>query len=160
MKSFSSQELIDYVYSEARMLDEQRYDEWLKLFAEDGYYWMPLEPGQTDAKLHTSLLYEDTLLLRVRIERLNGARTFSQQPKSRCHHLLQHPTVEFADPHNGKWILRAAFHYVETRLDSQTLFAGWVQHELVCVKDELKILLKRVDLVNCDAAFGNINLFM
>lgn len=160
MKSVSNQELIDFVYAEARILDEQRYDEWLKLFSDDGYYWMPLTPGQADAKLHTSLLYEDKLLLRVRIERLSGARTFSQQPKSRCHHLLQQPTVEFADPQNGKWTVRAAFHYVETRLDVQTLFAGWVRHELIEVHGELKIKLKRVDLVNCDAAFGNINLFM
>jgi 3-phenylpropionate/cinnamic acid dioxygenase small subunit len=142
------------------MLDEQRFTEWLDLFTEDAFYWMPLAPGQQDARLHASLLYEDKLLLRVRVERLGGARTYSQQPRSRCHHLLQQPSVERADRDAGRYTLRTAFHYVETRLDEQTLFAGWATHELVARDGGLRIQLKRIDLVNSDAAFGNINLFM
>jgi len=160
MSAFSDQQLVDFVYAEARMLDEQRFNEWLELLTDDGHYWMPLVPGQQDARLHSSLMYEDKLLLRVRVERLSGARTFSQQPRSRCHHLLQQPSVEKADRDSGRYTLRTAFHYVETRLDVQTLFAGWATHELVAVDGKLRIQLKRVDLVNCDAAFGNINLFM
>lgn len=160
MTAFSHQHLIDFVYAEARMLDEQRFEEWLALFTDDAHYWMPLSPGQQDARLHTSLMYEDKLLLRVRVERLGGARTYSQQPRSRCHHLLQQPSVEQADRDAGRYTLRTAFHYVETRLDEQTLFVGWATHELVAVDGKLRIRLKRVDLVNSDAAFGNINLFM
>ena len=152
--------LTDFVYAEARMLDEQRFDDWLNLFTEDGHYWMPLAHGQTDPKLHTSLMYEDKLLLRVRVERLEGQRTFSQQPKSRCHHLLQAPTIESSDAAAGEHVVRTAFHYVETRQDRQTLFAGWTTHHLVADADGLRIRLKRVDLVNCDAAFANIQLFM
>lgn len=160
MSAFDAQQLVAFVYAEARMLDEQRFEDWLALFTDDGHYWMPLVPGQQDPRLHTSLLYEDKLLLRVRVERLAGARTFSQQPRSRCHHLLQQPMVEQADAAAGRYTLRTAFHYVETRLDTQTLFAGWATHELVVVDGALRIHQKRVDLVNCDAAFGNINLFM
>jgi len=160
MSSFNDRQLIDFVYAEARMLDEQRFEDWLNLFTEDARYWMPLAPGQTDPLLHTSLLYEDKLLLRVRVERLAGARTFSQQPRSRSHHLLQQPSIERVDHDAGTCTLRTAFHYVETRLDTQTLFAGWATHDLVTEGSALRIKLKRVDLVNCDAAFGNINLFM
>jgi 3-phenylpropionate/cinnamic acid dioxygenase small subunit len=158
--------LIAFVVREARLLDEARYDEWLELFAEDGFYWMPLAPGQTDPRLHTSLLYEDKLLLKVRVERLHGKRTFSQQPGSRCHHLLQVPTVESRRESDegdaGMYTTRTAFHYVETRGDEQTLYAGWATHTLVQAGDTgaLRIKLKRVDLVNCDAAFGNMQLFM
>ena len=153
--------LADFVVAEARLLDELRFDDWLALFADDGFYWMPLAHGQTDPLLHASLLYEDKLLLAVRIERLRGARTFSQQPRSRCHHLLQAPTVESRDEAAGVYTTRTAFHYVETRQDEQTLYAGWATHTLVAGADgALRIRLKRVDLVNCDAAFGNIQLFM
>jgi 3-phenylpropionate/cinnamic acid dioxygenase small subunit len=160
MTTFTNQQLVDFVYAEARMLDEQRFEDWLGLFTDDAYYWMPLAPDQQDAKLHSSLMYEDKLLLRVRVERLAGARTFSQQPRSRSHHLLQQPVVEHADRDAGLYKVRTAFHYVETRLDQQQLYAGWATHELVTQGDVLRIRLKRVDLVNCDAAFGNINLFM
>ena len=43
-------------------------------------------------------------------------------------------------------------HYVETRLDEQDLYAAWATHTLTMVDGKLKIKLKRVDLVNCDAA--------
>ena len=155
----SERELLQFVYREARLLDQARYAEWLDLFADDGIYWMPLAPGQTDAKLHTSLMHEDKLLLGIRIERLAGARTYSQQPPSRCHHLLQQPELLHRDDAAGRYQLRTSFHYVETRQDDQFLLAGWATHDLVRVQGALRIALKRVDLVNCDAAFGNICLF-
>ena len=65
---------------EARLLDEQRFDEWIDLFTVDGRYWMPLEWGQTDPLLHNSLFWDDKVLLRIRIERLKGAKTYSQKP--------------------------------------------------------------------------------
>ena len=156
----SNAQLIDFVVHEARLLDELRFDDWLELFTEDAHYWMPLAHGQTDPKMHASLLYEDKLLLKVRIERLRGARTFSQQPASRCHHLLQVPAVESRDEAAGVFITRTSFHYVEARQDEQTLYAGWATHTLVATAEGLRIRLKRVDLVNCDAAFGNMQLFM
>ncbi len=164
MSPFNSQPLIDFVYAEARLLDEQQFDAWLALFTDDGHYWMPLTPGQTDARLQASLMYEDTLLLKIRIERLSGQRTYSQQPKSRSHHLLQQPTIEarhpWHDPEQGHYAVRAAFHYVETRIDEQALYAGWATYELIAQGQDLRIRQKRVDLVNCDSALRSIQLFM
>ncbi|RMW96746.1 phenylpropionate dioxygenase [Allofranklinella schreckenbergeri] len=156
----SNEDLIEFVYAEAQLLDEQRFDEWLALFTEDGHYWMPLAPGQEDARLHASLMYEDRLLLQVRIERLNGQRTFSQQPKSRCHHLLQHPRVISRDEAGGQYVVRCAWHYVEQRDEAQTLYAGWSSFHLVQVDGALRMRLKRVDLLNCDAPLGSIQLFI
>ncbi|MDR3524250.1 MAG: aromatic-ring-hydroxylating dioxygenase subunit beta [Acetobacteraceae bacterium] len=156
----TDKDLIDFVIAEARILDELRFNDWLELFTDDGIYWMPAEWGQTDTKLVGSLMYEDKLLLSVRVERLKGLRTFSQRPKSRCHHVLQVPIVDARDDAAGEYQLYTPFHYVETRVDEQTLYAGWARHTLVLVDGRLRIKLKRVDLVNCDAAFGNIQLFM
>ncbi len=160
MSNPTDADLIAFVMHEARLLDEQRFDAWLDLFADDGRYWMPLEWGQTERVLHASLMDEDKLLLRIRVERLKGNRTFSQKPKSRCHHVLQMPVVDARDEVAGRFQLYTPFHYVETRLDEQMLYAGWAKHDLVSAAGRLQIKLKRVDLVNCDAAFGNIQLFM
>ena len=164
MTAFTKEQLIDFVYAEARLLDEQQFEAWLALFTEDAYYWMPLSHDQTDPLLQGSLMYEDTLLLRVRIERLAGQRTYSQQPKSRSHHLLQGPTLEITHPwhkpEDGRYTLRTAFHYVETRLDQQTLYAGWSTLQLISQEGSLRIKQKRVDLVNCDSALRSIQLFM
>ncbi|HWM76977.1 MAG TPA: aromatic-ring-hydroxylating dioxygenase subunit beta, partial [Methylomirabilota bacterium] len=36
------QEIESFLYREADLLDERRYEEWLELFTEDAHYWMPL----------------------------------------------------------------------------------------------------------------------
>lgn len=154
----SNDQLIDFIYDEARMLDEGRFSEWLDLWLDDGHYWMPLDYQQTDPDHVTSLLYEDMFMLRLRVERLNGARTFSQKPRSRCHHVIQRPFIDEANHEQGKYITNTSMHYVETRLDDQFLLAVTATHELALVDNKLRIANKRVDLLNSDAAFGNIQL--
>ena len=149
-------EIIDFVYDEAWLLDEGRFTEWLDLWTAEGIYWMPLEWKQTDPVNQTSLLYEDNFMLRLRVERLNGARTFSQKPKSRCHHVLNRPRIVSIDGDRATVVTQ--MHYVETRLDEQQLLAVTVTHDLTRQDGTLKIAGKRVDILNCDAAFGNIQL--
>ena len=151
-------DVIDFIYAEARMLDEGRYDDWLALWLPDGHYWMPLDYKQADPVNETSLMYEDYFMLRLRVERLNGARTFSQKPKSRCHHVIQRPFVDLFDPDNGRFETNTAMHYVETRLDEQQLLALTAVHDLQLVDGALRIANKKVELLNSDAAFGNIQL--
>ncbi len=150
-------DLRDFVYHEARLLDEGRFDEWLALWLPEGMYWMPLAWNQQDPILETSLLYEDQFMLRLRIERLKGARTFSQKPKSRCLHVLNRPDIEQLNNAKGEYRTLTRMLYVETRLDDQFILALTVTHDLVW-REGLKIKLKRVDILNCDAAFGNIQL--
>ncbi|MFC4671834.1 aromatic-ring-hydroxylating dioxygenase subunit beta [Seohaeicola nanhaiensis] len=154
--SVSREDLIDFVHDEARMLDEGRYDDWLALWLPDGHYWMPLDYGQSDPLLVTSYLYEDLFMLKLRVERLKGARTFSQKPKSRCHHVLSRPFVDRME--GDRFETWTQMHYVETRLDEQQLLALTARHELALVDGRLRIANKRVDILNCDAAFRNIQL--
>lgn len=153
-------DLIDFVYDETRMLDDARFDAWLDLWTPDGIYWMPLDYNQQDAKLVTSLLHEDFFMMKLRVERFKGERTFSQKPKTRCHHVIQRPFVDSIDHEAGAFVTHTSFHYVETRLDDQLLLAATARHELVLVEGMLKMKLKRVDLLNSDAAFGNIQMFL
>ncbi len=152
-------ELRQYVYDEARLIDEKRFDEWYELFADDGRYWMPLTRGQPDGENHTSLLYEDKLLLKVRIERLKSPRSFSQHQPSFCQHMLQRPQLVETDAIAGRYTLRTPFVYVESQLDTQLVLAGVVGHRLAVRDGALRIELKKVELVNCDAALPSIQLF-
>ena len=152
--------ITDFIYREAELLDTMQWERWLDLFHAEGRYWMPLEWQQQDPLLQPSLMYEDLLLLKVRVERLSGERTFSQKPKSRCHHLLQAPRIIACAAAAGVFKARTSYAYTETRGDALQRFSGWASHDLVLVGDAIKIKLKRVDLVNFDAPFGNIQLFM
>ena len=147
---------IQFVIREARLLDEKRFDEWYELFAEDGHYWVPASPGQPDPLNHNSLAYEDKLLLKLRIERLKQPSAYSQKPASRCHHLLQTPEIE--NSAKDEFLVRTNFIYTETRGDDSQRYAAVAWHTLV--GEPLRIRLKRVDLLNCDAALPSIQLFL
>ncbi len=155
MKRPTEEDLVKFVLHEARLLDEKRFDEWYDLFADDGFYWVPAVHGQKDPHLENSLAYEDKFLLKLRVERLKTPNAFSQQPASRCHHLLQVPEVE----NLRELKVRTAFLYTETRGDESQRYAATARHTLVWKKNALRIKLKRVDILNCDAMLPSIQLF-
>ena len=130
MSEPTRQQLIDFVFYEARLLDEARYDEWNALFTDDAIYWVPLTPDQPEGLGHTSHLYEDKLLRDLRVERLKSPRAFSQQPKSRAHHLLQMPSIEQFEPAANRYVTRTQFHYTEAQNDEANFFVGTVFHHL------------------------------
>jgi 3-phenylpropionate/cinnamic acid dioxygenase small subunit len=154
------QDLIDFVVREARLLDEKRYAEWNALFTDDAMYWVPLVPDQQDGINHTSHMYEDKLLRELRIERLKSARAFSQQPPTRAHHLLQTPTVEAFDAAGNAFVVRSEFHYTEAQGDELQFFVGTCLHHLTLQDGALRMSLKRVNLLNCDAALPAVQLFI
>ena len=156
----SDAELIRFVVREARLIDEKRFDEWYELFSDDAYYWVPATPGQTDPLNDNSLAYEDKLLLQLRIERLKSPLAYSQKPASRCHHLLQTPEVEKREPARQEYLTRTPFLYTETRGDDAQRYAATAWHTLVWSQERLRIRMKRIDILNCDAALPSIQLFL
>ena len=159
-EDITRQQLIDFVVEEARLLDEKRYAQWNELFTDDAMYWVPLVPDQEDGINHTSHMYEDKLLRELRIERLKSARAFSQQPPTRAHHLLQTPTVEEFDAAANRFVVRSEFHYTEAQGDELQFFVGTCLHHLTVRDGELRMTLKRVNLLNCDAALPAVQLFI
>jgi 3-phenylpropionate/cinnamic acid dioxygenase small subunit len=155
-----TQDLIDFVVVEAQLLDAKRFDEWNALFTDDGYYWVPLVPDQEDGVNHTSHMYEDKLLRDLRIERFRSPRAYSQQPPSRCHHLLQTPTVQEFDLAANQFVVRTEFHYTESQGDELQFYVGTCFHHLTVQDGALRMTLKRVNLLNCDAALPAVQLFI
>jgi 3-phenylpropionate/cinnamic acid dioxygenase small subunit len=153
------QALIEFVYHEARLIDEKRFDEWYDLFAADGRYWMPLMRGQPDGAGYTSLFDEDKLLLRIRIERLRNPRSYSQANPSWCQHILQAPRLEGRDAATGIAVMRTPFMYLEYQQDQQETYAGVAWHHLKDVDGKIMIALKKIDLLNCEAALPSLQLF-
>ena len=149
---------IDLVYREARLIDEKRFDDWYELFTDDSLYWMPLMRDQPPGEAHTSLFYEDKLLLKVRIERLRHPNAFSQQQPSYCQHVLQQPAV--IEPGEQECVLRTPFLYVEAQLDQQIILAGVAFHHLRNRDGGWKIRMKKIELLNREAALPSIQLLL
>ncbi len=152
--------LVELIYEEARLLDARRFDEWNALFTDDAIYWLPLQHEQPEGAEHTSHLYEDKLLRELRVQRLKSPRAFSQQPISRCQHVLQAPHVESLDAGANVFVTRTAFHYSEARGDDVLMLVGNAVHRFRVQDGALRIAHKRVNLLNCDAALPSVQLFI
>jgi 3-phenylpropionate/cinnamic acid dioxygenase small subunit len=158
--AFDEKELVDFVYAEATLLDDERYQEWLALFTDDGRYWVPLNGARQEAsEKRNSIADEDRMLLSLRIERLRAGLAHSQQPRSAMQHVLQRPTVLQVREDEGRATLRTAFVYAESRGDEMVTLYGHYIHELVRVQDRLRMALKRVNLVNAASPLPMIQLF-
>lgn len=81
-----------FLYCEARLLDERRFDEWLALFASDCLYWLPI--GDSESELEPSIVYDTRARLEERVFRLNETRAYAQEPASRTHHAVTNVTVD------------------------------------------------------------------
>lgn len=153
-----------FLYSEAELIDQGDYERWYELFTEDAIYWMPLGYGQTEADQYNALFYEDSLLLKVRIERLRHPRAFSQSPPSRCQHVLQPPRIEQQTEQGEGMVIATCtpFFYAESQADEQFWLAGTAHHELIATGSEetWRIHRKRIELLNREAALPSIQLFL
>ena len=148
-----------FLFKEARLLDDRRLADWLALWDDDGRYWVPRFNNQADPFEQISLFWEDRMLRETRVLRVEDPRNWSQQPKTRASHLIGNVTIEGIDQ-AGHLIVRSSLHYTEWRGEQRHL-AGTVHHKLVATDDgSWRIRLKRVDLVNCDSVFGNLEVFI
>jgi 3-phenylpropionate/cinnamic acid dioxygenase small subunit len=92
------QEIADFLYSEAELLDERRFKEWLDLLADDLSYFMPVRRnvkfGQQDAHENTvpgqgiSWFDEDKWTLTKRVEQILTGVHFAEEPLSRVTHMV------------------------------------------------------------------------
>jgi len=142
-----------FLIREAQLLDERRFEEWRDLFAEDGCYWVPLRPGQTSPDGEASLFYDDRGIMQTRFERLRHPNIHSQNPPHRTCHIVGNVLVESVDPARAECSVASNMIMTDYRMRAQRLFSGRVRHRLRWETSGYKIVLKRVDLINCDDVF-------
>ncbi|MDP9898153.1 aromatic-ring-hydroxylating dioxygenase subunit beta [Variovorax ginsengisoli] len=152
------QQVTEFLYHEARLLDAHRWAEWLQLFTADGLYWVPLVHGQTDHLNHASLFLEDALLRSMRVRRLEQARAYSQQPVTRTAHVTGNVSVVSREA-DGLTVA-STLHVLEWRKGDPRSFGGSVLHTLKTHGDSWRIAMKRIDLVNCEAPHEALQVFL
>jgi ethylbenzene dioxygenase beta subunit len=151
--------LQQFLYLEARALDERRLADWLSMWTDDGMYWIPQAHDQQSPYDHISLAWEDKMLREVRMKRLSNARNWSQQPVTRTSRLVGNVSAAGFDG-SGKLVVRSVFQMTEWRQGAPRQMAGSITHKLAEHGDSWKIHMKRVDLVNCDAVHDSLQVFI
>ncbi|MBI05101.1 MAG: phenylpropionate dioxygenase [Pelagibacteraceae bacterium] len=151
----ASAHITSFLIAEARLLDERRWEDWLALFTNDGWYWVPIEENQPEPRTTISLIYDDRKLLETRVRRLTKGALHAQSPNSRTTRTISNVTVE--DEQGGAVITRAKFQMIEYRRNNQRLFGGTLWHHLIQEGATFAIHSKKVELVNCDGMMDGLN---
>lgn len=152
----AEREVARFLFHEARLLDEQRFEEWLALFAADGFYWIPANAEQSDPLHHISIVYEDVSVLRLRIARLRHPRAYATTPFPRTAHMVSNIMVSPAADADGELIAHSTCMVAEYRDGDRLQRAGLVQHRLRRTDNGLRIVLKRIDLIDAASPPGLI----
>lgn len=146
-------EVEQFLYRQAELLDDRRWQDWIDLFTDDGVYWMPARPEHTTWDGVPSIFAEDRDLMTVRMKRVLHPDAWSQRPLWGTNHIVGNVIVESEDPATGTIIVRSRFHMMELRRDNVRHFAGRYGHTLVRTAEGLRIRHQRVDMTNAQAAF-------
>ena len=107
-----------FLYREARLLDQRKFHDWLTLFTDDVHYWMasrsnryprsskaitildPTRYVEEDLTAANELaLFDETMTsLAARVARLDTGMAWAEDPPSRTRHLITNIEVERVDP--------------------------------------------------------------
>ena len=147
-----------FLYHEARLLDTQRYEEWLELFAADATYWVPLEQGQEDPFNTSSIVHDDRTLLELRVKQIRHPRAHARLPLARTVHNVSN-VVPLGEA-NGELRIGSNLTVVEFRNEKQRLYGALVEHRLRRKGDTFEIAHKRVDLVNSEGELDGIAILL
>jgi ethylbenzene dioxygenase subunit beta len=150
----AAREIEQFLFHEARLLDQQRYEDWLALYAEDAVYWLPLEQGQRDALETSSIIRDDKTLLALRVRQARHPRAHARLPLARTVH--QVGNVMVLAEKNGAIDVASTLQLTEFRAEKQRLWSALVEHRLRRAPQGLQIVRKRVDLVNSEGELDGI----
>jgi 3-phenylpropionate/cinnamic acid dioxygenase small subunit len=91
------EEVEQFLYREARLLDERRLNEWLDLLAEDIFYYMPIVRNikygdwhleYSDPESEISYFDETKDILEGRVRQINTGVHWAEEPVSRFVHII------------------------------------------------------------------------
>jgi 3-phenylpropionate/cinnamic acid dioxygenase small subunit len=126
------QEIDEFLYYEADLLDERRYEDWLALVAEDVRYWMPMrrnvkvddiEREFTREGLDISWFDEGKETLTRRVRQIQTGIHWAEEPVSRISHMVSNVRLleaspSWADPVEVQ--LRCRFLIYRNRVETET----------------------------------------
>ncbi|MCP4004277.1 MAG: 3-phenylpropionate/cinnamic acid dioxygenase subunit beta [bacterium] len=166
-------EIEQFLFEEAYLLDERRFDDWLALLSDDVRYWMPTRRVVAKSRPDTQTTvreelageaelgwFEDTKLsLLARVLRLKGGITWSEDPPSRTRRIVSNVHVRAADQPD-EYHVRSYFLLHRTRhLRERESFIGSRNDLLRNTKDGIRIAAREIILDEAVLDSPNLSVF-
>jgi len=161
------QEVEDFLYHEAELLDERRYEEWLDLFTDDAHYWMPMrrnvpadEPERENTREGTDVNWfdegKDTLTRRVK--QIRTGVHWAEQPPSRICHMVSN--VQILEHRPDEVAVKSRFLLYRNRVETETdILVGKREDLLRRVNGELQIARRKIILDQSVLLAKNLTFF-
>jgi 3-phenylpropionate/cinnamic acid dioxygenase small subunit len=142
-----------FIYSEARLADEHRYEEWEALWTDDGIYWVPYGSDDSDPQREMSVIYDNRSRIATRIKQFQTGKRHAATPLPRVRRIVSN--IEVDDPGNAEIGVGANFVAYESRERGITIWAGRAEYRLRRTP-ELRMAAKHVYLVNIDSPLDTL----
>jgi p-cumate 2,3-dioxygenase beta subunit len=154
-RTVTRQEVEDFLYAEADILDHWDYDGWLALFEPGARYEIPTTDHRPGWSPHEtgSFVDDDWDLLRARVKRLKSRKAHAENPHSRTHRLVSNVRLSEGDTEDF-FRVAASFVVHRARDGHFDAYVGWYDHLLVPTGDGLRFRLRRSVLGHESLAAG------
>ena len=162
------QEIEDFLYREAELLDDRRYEEWLDLLTDDVSYFMPMrrnvpademEREFTREGLDANWFDEGKDTLTRRVKQIRTGVHWAEQPPSRICHMVTN--IQIADATADDVTVRSRFLLYRNRVETETDFlVGKREDRLRRVGGEWKIARRKIILDQSVLLAKNLTFFL
>jgi 3-phenylpropionate/cinnamic acid dioxygenase small subunit len=171
-------EVEQFLYREARLLDERRFHEWLELFTDDVRYWMVTRsnlyprsskaiaipnPGrnvdETADEDALAILDETKKTLEGRVARLETGMAWAEDPPSRTRHLITNIEVAPRDTPSELAVYSNFIVYRNRSETEQDFYVGTRRDTLRRVAGALRVSSRKITLDQNVLVAKNISIF-
>lgn len=154
-------EVEQFIYREAAVVDQGRWQEWLEMYTEEMIYWAPSWVNEneltTDPEAEVSIIYMNNRKeLEHRIWRFTSGESPASYPLPRTNHMVSNVAITAVD---GDEITVSSNWMSQSYRDKeQRIYGGYYTHTLIRQSGELKISRKVVVLLN-DVVDGFVDVY-
>jgi biphenyl 2,3-dioxygenase beta subunit len=163
------QEVEQFLYFEAELLDDRRFADWYLLCADDIHYWMPARRNRTSRELEyenaksgeAAHFDENKRSLGWRVTQLGTGTHWAEDPPSRTRHLVTNVRIRERNA-AGEFDVRSNFLCYRNRLEDEVdIWAGERQDVLRRIEPRAWKLARRTILLDQNVVLSkNLSVFL
>lgn len=158
---------INNFYSrESRALDEEDYQHWFSMLADDLHYWMPSretlfrKDEEEDTPRRMNFFNENLQSLQLRVARLDSGSAWSENPRTRYRHLVTNIEVE-AGENDNEYLVRSNTIVYRNRLAQEEYWMVAKREDVLRkTEDSFKVARRKISPDFSTLLSKNLNVFL
>jgi len=139
-----------FLFREARLADEHRYEEWESLWTDDAIYWVPANGENIDPETEMSIVYDNRSRIGLRVRQLLSGKRYTQDPRSSLRRIVGN--IELLGREGDDIRVGANVIVFESSQRGEIVWGSRNEYTVRLSRDGFRLVRKKVALVNNDRA--------